>query len=215
MSFLKNVETAKDWNKKQIAEALYWMILGDGSLPNWKKYRDKNYTCYLSVQHRPEHHDYLCWKGMILSRIKIGWDITENDRRHEGKGVMLTLNSKSHPFFNTIADRLYIPIGHKRLDTHALALLDNIGLAIWYQDDGSYNVRDGLARITADSFGSVEILAIAKTLVDRFGLIFRLQRHVKGFDLALRKKDNSKFFSLISPYVVPSMQYKLGRCSKT
>ena len=68
-----------------------------------------------------------------------------------------------------------------------------------------------MVRIAVTSWSSIELEAFTKTIVDKFGLIFRLQRHGKGFDVALRKKDQSRFFTLIKPYVVPTMQYKLER----
>ncbi len=211
---LEKIETAENWNKKQCVEALYWMVLGDGSLPNWRKYIRHNYTCYFSVGHRPEHVDYIEWKSIILQRFKIGFRIDPNIRIHEGKGNMVILNSKTHPFLNNLADRIYVPQNHKALDTYAISLLDTIGLAIWYQDDGCLTLEqhgsNWLARITATSYSSVELLAIAKSIVDKFGIIFRLNRHAKGFDLALRNKDIDKFFELIHPYIVPSMQYKIG-----
>lgn len=208
MSILDYIENVNGWDKRQVYEALYWIVLGDGYLARWNS---SHKNCFLNVSHKQEQREYLIWKAAILSRANIGWNVGTSDRSLEGKGIMVYLNSKCHPLFRQIADRIYVPIGRKSLDTHALALLDKIGLAILYQDDGTYNKSKYSIRITKTSFSSVEMEAIVKVVVEKFGIIFRLQRHAGGYDLGLRYSDKDKFFDLIEPYVVPTMRYKLGR----
>lgn len=210
MSILDNIENVNSWDKKQVAEALYWMVLGDGYLGNWK-FPGRN--CFLNISHKIEHREYLTWKAAILSRANIGWKAGVNNRSSSGKGTTAYLNSASHPTFRKIADRLYVPSGRKTIDSHALALLDAIGLAIIYQDDGG--LSGDFVRITMTSRCQLELQAMAKVLVDKYGIIFRLQHHAKGYDLGLRHKDNDRFFGIISPYVVPVMRYKLGRGNET
>lgn len=213
MSILDNIEDVNSWDKKRVVEALYWMVLGDGYLAHWNR---PGWNCFLNITHKYEHREYLLWKASILSRADIGWKMGFSDRSASGKGTLVYLNSKSHPVLTKIANRIYVPAGRKAIDSHALALLDAVGLAIIYQDDGGLSGRDGdYVRITMTSRCSIELEAMAKVLVDKFGIIFRLQHHAKGFDLGLRHKDNDKFFGIIEPYVVPVMRYKLGRGNET
>ena len=224
----------KNFDKKQIMEAFYWMILGDGCLEN--SGGNSNYR--ISVSHKLEHEDYIAWKASIIERVtscNVGYrSVKSNTLRFNRSGdafpvgshEMVRLRSSAHPWFTKVRDRIYGVLGRKSLDPYALSLLGPLGLAILYQDDGSLNVTH---RTKSDRvnpwiernllihkmcFSKYELEAFAKVVVDKFGIIFRINR-VKnrglGYRLRMRSKDIDKFFSLIEPYVVPSMSYKVVR----
>lgn len=200
------------FDKKQIMEALYWMALGDGHIE-----KPQRGDCLLSVSHIPKHEDYILWKSFIIDRI-FRYSVKNQTMKSglSGSHEMLRLRSQHHPIFTSMRDRLY-SIGRKTIDPYALSLLGPIGLAILYQDDGSYHYSTQAGHnilIHKFCFSKFELEALAKTLVDKFGIIFRTNfASGKGYRLRLRAKDKDKFFTLIDPYVVPSMLYKVGRGS--
>ena len=202
------------FNKTQIMEAFCWMILGDGSIER----KERGNYC-LSIVHKESSEDYLYWKASIIEQVT-SWAInpvTQSDSGFNPGGKYLRLRSSAHPWFTRVYERFYAPLGRKSIDPHALKLLSPLGLAILYQDDGSYHYSSSAGHnilIHKMCFSKFELEALAKTIVDKFGIIFRINR-VKdkglGYRLRMRASDREKFFELIGPYIVPSMLYKVGK----
>ena len=199
------------FNKTQVMEAFYWMILGDGCIERPKR---GNYK--LAVSHKIESEDYIIWKSAILNRaLRCSIKPQHISGGFSNGHDMFRLRSQAHPWFTNIWDRIYGTIGRKSIDSYAISLLGPLGLAILYQDDGSYHYSPSAGHnilIHKLCFSKFELEALAKHLVDKFGIIFRINR-VKnkglGYRLRLRAKDRDRFFSLIYPYIVPSMLYKV------
>lgn len=219
---IHNIEATKQMiieagklDKKQIMEAICWMILGDGCI---EKAERGNYK--FSVSHIKTNEDYILWKASIINQVT-SWSVNNQciSGGFSGTHEMLRLRSSAHPWFTKVYDRFYAPLGRKSIDPHALKLLGPLGLAILYQDDGSYHYSTNAGHnilIHKMCFSKLELEALAKAIVDKFGIIFRVNR-VKnkglGYRLRMRAKDREKFFDLIMPYIVPSMLYKVGRGS--
>lgn len=207
------IEDVKKFDKRQIMEAFYWMILGDGCIEQKER---GNYN--ISVSHKEASYDYLLWKGAIVNAVTncsikeqtIYGGFSEDHKLYR-------LRSSAHPWFTKVWNRIYGQLGRKCLDPMALSLLSPLGLAILYQDDGSihYSKQAGTNVLLHKlCFSRFELEALAKTIVDKFGLIFRINAcNGKGFGfrLRLRAKDVDRFIELISPFVVPSMVYKVTR----
>jgi hypothetical protein len=212
MSMLKEVEK---FDKKQIMEAFYWMALGDGHIEV-----PQRGDCLLSVSHKVEHEDYIIWKCAIVGkalRCSIKPQLITSS--FSGERNMLRLRTQHHPWFTKVRDKIYSPLGRKSIDPMALSLLDTLGLAILYQDDGSYHYSSNAGHnimIHKLCFSLFELEALAKVIVDKWGIIFRINRcegKGQGFRLRLRAKDKDCFFNLINQYVVPSMLYKVEKGS--
>ena len=211
------IQEATDFNKQQVMEAFYWMILGDGCIEQTKR---GNYK--LSITHATKHRDYLVWKSAIIGTVTSSsiHKQTQGITGFNPGGVYYRLRSSAHPWFTKVWDRIYGQIGRKCLDPMAISLLGPLGLAILYQDDGSLHYSPAAGTnvlIHKLCFSKFELEALAKDIVDKFGIIFRINRTKgKGFGyrLRLRASDFEKFVDLISPYVVPSMEYKIVRGGK-
>ena len=213
------MESVKNLNKYELMSAINWMILGDGSLTKPPRGQSR-----LEVSHT-EHTDYLLWKKTIIENITNAdiKDISPSKTGYSDKWSE-RLRSKTHPIFSKLRSRLYGTFGRKAIDLHALKLLTPMGLAILYQDDGSYaysksrGYTDRNVLIHTLAFGEVENDALARVITKASGLIFRVNRVKKSsgfkYRLRLRTKDIDKFFDWIYPYIVPSMLYKLGRGSE-
>ncbi len=210
------IKETEKLNKWQVTEAIYWMILGDGSI----EVKQRGNYC-LAVSHEESHEDYLYWKAAIIDHVT-SWSInpqTISSGFGEVRSRMLRLRSSANPWFTRAYDRIYAPLGRKSIDPHALKLLSPLGLAILYQDDGSYHYSPDAGHnilIHKLCFSKFELEALAKVLVDKFGIIFRINETKGkglGYRLRLRAKDRESFFTLIAPYIVPSMLYKVGKGS--
>jgi len=200
------------FNKKQLMEAFYWMALGDGHIE--KPLRG---DCLLSISHILKHEDYICWKASIIERALRCSVKPNRNKSFNGHCDTWRLRTQHHPWFTKVRKNIYEPLGRKMIDSMSLSLLDSLGLAILYQDDGSYHYSINAGHnilIHKLCFSFFELQALAKTIVDKWGIIFRInETKGKGFGyrLRLRASDKDKFFNLIMPYIVPSMLYKVGK----
>lgn len=203
-----------DIDKKELLSLLIWMTLGDGNITVPASGKNGFFQC----SHTDKHEDYMQIKKFILSCVTGAKYKKYYHSRQDNYNYHIW--TKCHPMFTKLRSYLYNG-KRKVLSEHSIKVLTPFSLAIFYQDDGRYNVGKSYVSISKPLFSQIELLALAKSLVDKFGLIFRVPRmcHLKdgtiGYGLSLRTKDKDKFFKLIEPYVVPSMYYKIGRGSKS
>jgi len=164
--------------------------------------------------HGVKQLDYLDWKASLLGNI----------------GQSRSTNSKSAGFVDLtplpelaeVREAVYLGDGHKHLAWDYLKALTPLALAIWYCDDGSFQVRaKGVQERTRDGSGRSEICVKALSpgsrerlmeyLSDTFDLYPTLS--IRGARqipvLVFAKDETAKLHQLIAPYVHPSMQYKL------
>jgi len=81
-----------------------------------------------------------------------------------------------------------------------------IALAVWYMDDGCWTGKKAV--IAIEGFDDESIERIQRLF--RFGL--QIETIVgKNRKLLIRKQSHERFYGLISPYVISSMQYKLPK----
>jgi recombination protein RecA len=110
--------------------------------------------------------------------------------------------------------------GRKHLSYDYLKRLTPLSLAVWYMDDGSFQIRaNGLQERTRGGSGRSEICItafdegsqqrLAEHLRDEWG-IEAVLRHQAGQAILVFGKDaTARLHELIAPYVHPSMDYKL------
>lgn len=204
------VTTMKLTDKKELVKLLSFLAMGDGSVH--KNGGTKN--CVMSLAATEDHLDFVQWAAELMTSIT-GCSYSLTERASPRKNVY-KLQTKSHPFFNDLRDRIYTN-SYKGLDPHALKLLDYEALAILYMCDGclgkyedtkgkiTYTTTLNLCRL---SYG--DQLLLKKCLKDKLGLEWNVVRtNRKYFTLRLRAKDHNKFMEGIAPYILPSFKYKL------
>ena len=164
--------------------------------------------------HGAKQTAYLDWKASLFGNIG-------QCRSTNAKGAEF-VDLTPLPELAEVRQAVYLGDGHKHLSWEYLKALTPLSLAIWYCDDGSFQVRaKGVQERTRDGSGRSEICVQAMSPGSRQ----RLVDHLAGtFDLhprlALRgarrqsvltfgKDETAKLHELIAPYVHPSMQYKL------
>lgn len=187
-----------------------WMILGDGNVT----VPAKGKNAFFQVTHKEDCEDYIRMKADILSMttkvtVKKVW-------YSRSKQYFWQLWTACHPFYTQLRKGIYLA-KRKTITPHSVKTLNPMALAILYQDDGRLSIDKSDISINKPLFSIPELELIAKTIVDKFGIIFRVRRSCTlkdgtiGHQLALRWKDKDKFFDLIMPYIVSSMSYKVER----
>jgi hypothetical protein len=186
------------------------MTMGDGGV-----YKNgKNHYFVMNMIEKNEDYVQVCRE--ILENItstRIYKVQKEGNRQPQ-----LRLETRNHPFFNKIRDRIYTE-KYKGIDPHALKLLDYEALSFLYMSDGSlkkdfrpeigmvnpsYEVTLNLKRL---SYGDLYILK--KALKDKLDLEWNINKNGKYYYLRLRRKDFWKFMNEISQYITNSFKYKI------
>jgi recombination protein RecA len=157
---------------------------------------------------------YLDWKAGLFGNIG-------QSRSTNAKGAGF-VDLTPLPELAPLREAVYLGDGHKHLSWEYLKALTPLALAVWYCDEGSFQIRakgvQGRARegsgrseicVEAMSPGSRERLV--QHLADTFDLHPRLHsRGTRGVAvLSFAKDETAELHELIAPYVHPSMEYKL------
>lgn len=193
---------------RNLIGVLGWMVLGDGNLT--LKGRQRN--AFFQVVHKESCEDYIRMKESILSLVS-GVTVKKNWHSRAGR-YFWQLWTQCHPIYTQLWQGVYLN-KRKTITPHSVKTLNEMSLAILYQDDGRYNESKSTISINKPLFSIAELELLAKQVVDSFGIIFRVRRSCTlkdgtiGHELALRYSDRDRFFDIISPYIVPSMRYKV------
>jgi hypothetical protein len=205
--------TMSQIDKKQLVKLVSFMSTFDGGL-----YRVKQNNAQFIMNMREENSDYIHWVKDTLEEITSTRIYNRKDYNVDGysRQPQLRLESNCHPFLTTIQERIYID-NHKVIDPHMLTLLDAEALAIIFMADGGtyldtrFKTPYRSIKLHTKGFSYGDNWLLKKAIKKKLGLEFNINKHYKYFFLSLRSKDIDKFIELISPFILPSFQYKLER----
>lgn len=197
---------------KEQKRLLIALLIGDGTISS-------NYVFKLS--HSIEQKEYLEWKVNLLDRFGIKnngiKEYISSCGYNYGKRVLYSQMSL-HSTIKALRRSVYIP--KKTFTRKLLNWLDELGLAIWFMDDGFININESEQR-----HGSIQRNIRISTCVDeqtcnmminyfkeRWNVEFRpFLEKSRLYSLATRtNNDADKFIEIVKPYVeqVPSLLYK-------
>lgn len=83
-------------------------------------------------------------------------------------------------------------------------LLTPLSAAVWYMDDGCLSKEK--STISIEGFDEENRNKVQKVFYEQFGIETAIGKSKK---LVIRRKSQSKFYDLIYPYIVSSMEYKI------
>ena len=86
-------------------------------------------------------------------------------------------------------------------------LLDPLSIATWYMDDGSKS-RESDIYLNTQQFSVLDQKKLLSCL-RKFGVKARLNKDKKYSRIRILKESIKDFMSIIKPYIIPNMQYKL------
>ena len=195
--------------EKNVEGFLCGLSFGDGTL--FKCERGRNYT--FQVRHCLAQKEYLEWKRDNVSKI-----ILKNINIHD------LINWKGHPAsqfaitnskFNFIYPILY-PNGVKTITKEFLYKLQDIGVAIWYMDDGSISKKKNKYgalsyEITISTCCSYEEAKICVDfMMEKYGAKFTVRKMKDRYSIRAGVRAARKLFEKIEPFIIPQcMKYKL------
>lgn len=184
-------------------QLIYGSLIGDGSLGVMGQ--DGSHKAFY-CSHSVDQIDYLNLKKKIFGPLVAG----ENKVTSGYGSEMHRFHTSFIPEITKIYQAAYTGRS-KTLPNEFLHQLDPMALAFWYMDDGSRShteLQNDRAAIATNAYSEETVRRFASILNLRYGLNPSV-RDSNGWRLYLKTDDSERFFGIIAPYVIPSMQYKL------
>jgi hypothetical protein len=188
-------------NRLEFKGAVIGMCLGDGHLRIPKGGKEAQY----SMTHCLKQKNYMFYKIKMLEYLTTCWN-KEGSSFSDGKmHLNWKMQTQSHPFYTKLMDHLYFD-KRRTVNEHVMKCITPLGLALWYQDDGTLRQNDDflIPVIFTYAYSKTEVEMMCRMLQKKFGLQWRCNRHGNYYAMRLRRSDRKTFYDLIRPYVHPS-----------
>lgn len=203
-NWLKEIKSKLSLTQLQ-RDVLVGTILGDGSF----KISRSGRAARLQVCHSVKVREYVDWKRQIFAN----WVFS--DPKYYESNKALIFRTVSHPEVYELMKLFYegnLKIVPKNISD---ILKSPLSLAVWFMDDGNGYLESFALRISTYCFGLEGNLILKDCLLKNFNIKSTICKDTKGYQLYLPISDGNitKFKGLITPYVIPSMLYKLERRS--
>ena len=203
-------------------EVLLGGLMGDGALSPTRSGAAARYR----FGHGAKQHDYAAWKASLFANIPTSRSTNAKDAVFYDLTPLAELAElRQAVYLGEKGGGAQIGSGKGRggkkvLNYDYLKRLTPLALAVWYMDDGSFQLRaKGLQERTKDGSGRSEICIAAFEATSQQRLVEHLRDvwdlHPSVVDkagnatLVFAKDETAKLHALIAPFVHPSMQYKL------
>ncbi len=173
-------------------------ILGDGYLRivSGKK------NALLEVNHALSQKGYVDWKYEMLEALcKSG----PKARVSNGTRRAYRFTTRQHPEITKLHFAFY---GEGRKSVPETLVLDPIMLAVWFMDDGS-RCRASDVYLNTQQFTRRDQERLRALLVT-LSIESSLNKDKEYLRIRIKKSSVPTLFELISPYIIPSMAYKIG-----
>lgn len=202
----------RQWNSKATRELrsslklspiqkkiLVGKILGDGSLVATVSGKSFKFQ----VEHSIKQKEYVDWVAEIFQ------DWILSPPKSLEKHNSYRFRTISHPEITEFR-KIFYPNGKKIVPLNIHELLNHpIGLAVWFMDDGGLSTAKSAVTISTHSFTETENNLLIDCLKKEFQIQANLNWDGKGHRLYIPVKEIPRFKGLISPYILPTMKYKL------
>ncbi|MBI2427127.1 MAG: hypothetical protein HYV34_04740 [Candidatus Kerfeldbacteria bacterium] len=192
-------------------EILVGLLLGDGHLET------QNYgrTYRLKIEHCTQQKEYIIWLYERWSEWVHTPPQKKVQRIHDREYEKYFFNTLSHGAFRFYAHEFYR--NHTKVVPRFIhRWLTPQAFAIWFMDDGSIKSQHHNARIlNTQGFTKRDVRRLALMLQKNFGLETSLRKQREGYQIMIAGKSSQRLRSILDPYILPSMRYKLPREGNT
>jgi transposase/SAM-dependent methyltransferase len=183
---------------------LFGSLLGDMSV----KASPSQRTIF-SVTHCDDQKDFLFW---LYDEFKNICKPPRSELSHE-KYKMHILVSPARTDLLEIRHRIYTP--EKTVSQWWLDQIDDLGLAVWYMDDGHYKYKNGgkaAFTFATNSFSEEQHFLLKQWMQSRFGVQTVIEPRAMGdgfqYNLVVADESADSFLGIIRQHLLPSMTYK-------
>lgn len=195
-------------NKKSL---IISSLLGDGYITH-----DKDNKRYFAIQHGDKQKDYLLYKKKLFedNGFKVKYNKINKSNARNFIGHRITIYADEFQYW----ERLFYPNKNRTVTRHLLNMLDEQGLAIWWQDDGSLTIytnpkdkrthRSGKLCTHAYTYEENKIIEQYLNVIWKLDVRIKIEKK-KYYYIYFNTNSLIRLFKIISPYVVESMKYKI------
>ena len=173
-------------------------VLGDGHVRTFPGRKN----ALLEINHSFGQKEYVDWKYSVLGGFVAS---APKARKGNGRRVAYRFYTKQLPELTSLLHAFY-GTGKKIIPRELQ--LDPVALAVWYMDDGS---RCGTSSfyLNTQQYDLRDQHVLMEKLREMH-LETRLNRDKEYWRIRFLMSSVSRLHTLISPYLIPSMQYKLS-----
>lgn len=177
------------------AEILIGCILGDAYITKRGQ---------IVIEQSSKQKEYLDWKFAKLKSLAYpGVSKVERfDKRYDKTYISYTFVLRQ--YFRPWREIFYNKVEGRKIFPQNLPLTP-LSVAAWYMDDGCYGGRQCV--LSLDGFDKNSRNSIQQTLCEVYGIETILRASGR---LLIRKKSEEHFFSIIRPFIIPCMAYKIS-----
>ena len=202
--------TLKNLNNIQY-EAAIGLMLGDASLQSQNKGKTHRLKFEWSDRNKDYvEHVYELFNEWVLSLPHKKSRINKNDNTV----ITWGFQTISHEAFNILKE-LFLTKESKSIIPNLIKNhLTKRGLAYWFMDDGgkldyNNNSHNKSIVLNTQSFTEEEVTILNKELSNKFKLKTEIRINKNKYVIVIKSDNYNWFLSLIDPYIIPSMRYKL------
>lgn len=192
-------------------EVLIGLLLGDSCLET----QNGGQTYRLKVEQSARHqayveHLYAIFREWVLGSPRLK---QVSSRGHMSQNV--TFQTISHGAFRFYAQQFYHE-GRKRVPKLIHRWLTPRAMAYWFMDDGSIKSKQSKGVIfNTQAFQRKDVERLCLAMSQLFGLKAWPRKQRDGLQIYISGKSFDLFRSIIEPYVIPEMRYKLPSPRRT
>ena len=204
----------KPISNKQANQLILGSLLGDASLNLMNK------NPRLQFSHSKAQEEYIWWKYELLSE---SFDLTEPKMIMSGKEKKYPQYRFQTPTTQRLIyyQKLFYPKGKKILTRKMLNMLEPLGLAVWYMDDGNiiihkYTKTDGTKgikgrelAINTQCYSYEEHEIIKRYFEVKWKLEVKIYKNKGSYRIVMNATNAKMFIEIIEAYIIPSMSYKI------
>ena len=186
-------------------EVINGCLLGDGRL----ECRSREGSARLRIHHGWKQKELIFWKYQVLKSLVscsprkiVSW---KNPRNGEDY-YSWYFHTRTIPEFRRLY-KVFYSGGRKILPENISDLLTSLSLAVWVMDDGCFDGKSLILNTQHLSFANNK--ALQEVLKRKFDLDSGINKDRKNWRLRIYRKSFRRLQSLIKPYIIPSMKYKI------
>ena len=166
-------------------------------------------TARFRVHHGVKQKEYVLWKYKILREFvsKEPREIVWNNPKRNLHEVSWYFHTKSLRELGILHQYFYDK-KVKILPRDIFEILTPRMIAVWFMDDGSYN--GGNITLNTHSFSVNDQRRIVEYLKTKFHINAKIVKDRTKWKIAIGTYYMYSFLSIIEPFIIPSMIYKIG-----
>lgn len=184
-------------------------LMGDARLECRSKSIRAKHTARLRIHQSDKQKDYVLWKYEKLKDLVIkGPRFTKvwHDSKRNKDHYSWYFHTQSNEALGEL-HKLFYQNNTKVVPKDLIEILDPLGFAVWYMDDGSNNGSN--ITLNTHCFSNEEQIMIQDLFRNRFGIKTSVVKDRSKFKIAIGYSELPKFMNIIQSHIISSMSYKI------